>query len=143
MNEFSYRGLSMAQLDELIYTQRLQGYDGIIEENARLRQENTRLTRQHDRVEAQTIGQIIQSILDQGFSVSYTFDRWEGMAQNHRFMIWKYYDKEKIAANISVSDFELGQMIMVACLDIERVTKQIDEQITQRRIIENALDRRT
>jgi hypothetical protein len=44
--DFSYRGLSMSQLDEMIYTQKLQGHDGIIEENARLRQENLQLTRQ-------------------------------------------------------------------------------------------------
>jgi hypothetical protein len=140
MDEFTYRGLSMAQLDELIYTQKLQGHDGIIEENARLRQENARLTRKSEHVEAHSIGQIIQHILDQGFSVSYTFDRWEGMAQIHLFGIWKYYGKEKITARISLDDFELSQMVVPACLDIERCIKQIDERITQLRLRRGKFD---
>jgi len=129
---FSYRGLSTDQLDELIYAQNLHGYDGIIKENARLRQENARLAQQGERVDTQTIGQIIHFILDQGFFVHYIFDHWGDMAQVHHFGIWKYHGEEKIAVWFILNDFELRQRLAPKFMDIKEYMKQIDEQLTHR-----------
>jgi hypothetical protein len=74
------------------------------------------------------------------FFVNYLFDRrGDNGTRWHHFEIWKYHGKEMIMARILVDDFELKQSVMPCIPRIELRMKEINEQLTQRRLIEEAL----
>jgi hypothetical protein len=66
--DFRHRGLSAAQLDEMIDAHKMHRLDEVINESAKLLQENTRFQQRPGvRIDAKTIGQLIEYILDEGF----------------------------------------------------------------------------
>lgn len=85
------------------------------------------------------IGEIIQHILDKGFSIIYTYDNTH--YGNHIIRIKKYCGEKVFSNQWAISDLDIASLNSKQVLldEADYRMKQVDEAVTQCRLIEEAL----